>query len=60
VLITLGGCANGQRMVLDLRLAGAESEQAWIDAAHQLCARNLGAPALAVIDAIRYWPRRSR
>jgi len=50
VLVTLGVCANGQRVVLDLRLAGAESEQAWLDAVRQLCARNLGAPALAVID----------
>ena len=27
VLVTLGVCANGQRVVLDLRLAGGESEQ---------------------------------
>jgi putative transposase len=32
VLVTLGVCAGGQRVVLDLRLAGAESEQAWLDA----------------------------
>jgi putative transposase len=50
VLVTLGVCANGQRVVLDLRLAGGESEQAWLDEVRQLCARNLGAPALAVID----------
>jgi len=29
VLVTLGVCADGRRVVLDLRLAGAESEQAW-------------------------------
>jgi len=50
VLVTLGVCANGQRVVLDLQLARGESEQAWLDAVRQLCARNLGAPALAVID----------
>src|SRR5487761_1255570 len=50
VLVTLGVCANGQRVVLDLRLAGGESEQAWLDAVRALAARNLGAPILAVID----------
>ena len=50
VLVTLGVCANGQRVVLDLRLAGVESEQAWLDAVRSLSARNLGAPVLAVID----------
>ena len=50
VLVTLGVCANGQRVVLDLRLAGVESEQAWLDAVRALAARNLGAPRLAVID----------
>ena len=50
VLVTLGVCANGHRVVLDLRLAGGESEQAWLDAMRSLAARNLGAPRLAVID----------
>jgi putative transposase len=50
VLVTLGVCANGERVVLDLRLAGGESEQAWLDAVRSLAARNLGAPRLAVID----------
>jgi putative transposase len=50
VLVTLGVCANGQRVVLDLRLAGGESEQAWLDAVRSLGARNLGTPVLAVID----------
>ena len=50
VLVTLGVCADGRRVVLDLRLAGAESEQAWLDAVRALAARNLGAPVLAVID----------
>ena len=50
VLVTLGVCADGRRVVLDLRLAGAESEQAWLDAVRSPAARNLGAPRLAVID----------
>jgi len=50
VLVTLGVCANGQRVVLDLRLAGAESAQAWLDAVRALGARKLGVPVLAVVD----------
>jgi len=50
VLVTLGVCANGQRVVLDLRLAGGESAQAWLDAVRALGARHLDAPVLAVID----------
>src|ERR1035437_5974303 len=50
VLVTLGVCAGGQRVVLDLRLAGAESEQAWLDAVRALCERKLGVPELAVVD----------
>jgi putative transposase len=50
VLVTLGVCADGRRVVLDLRLAGAETLQSWLDAVRSLCARNLGTPLLAVID----------
>jgi putative transposase len=50
VLVTLGVCANGQRVVLDLRLAGGESEQARLDAGRSLAARNPDSPILAVID----------
>ena len=50
VLVTLGVCADGRREVLDLRLAGVESEKAWLDAVRSLGARNLGAPLLAVVD----------
>jgi hypothetical protein len=46
VLVMLGVCADGRRVVLDLRLAGVESEQAWLDAVRSLAARNLGAPRL--------------
>jgi transposase-like protein len=50
VLLTLGVCEDGRRLVLDLRLAGVESEQAWLDAVRSLAARDLGAAGLAVID----------
>src|ERR1700726_1883290 len=50
VLVTLGVCADGRRVVLDLRLAGGEREQAWLDAGRSLAARNLGTQRLAVID----------
>ena len=50
VLVTLGVCADGRRVVLDLRLAGVESADAWLDAVRTLGARNLGAPLLAVVD----------
>jgi putative transposase len=60
VLVTLGVCANGQRVVLDLRLAGGESEQAWLEAVRFLAARHLGTPVLALIDGNPDWPRRLR
>ena len=50
VLVTLGVCADGRRVVLDLRLAGVESANAWREAVRSLGARNLGAPLLAVVD----------
>lgn len=50
VLVTLGVCADGRRVILDLRVAGVESEHAWRDAAQSLVERNLGVPVLAVID----------
>lgn len=31
VLVTLGACADGRRVILDLGLAGVESERAWRD-----------------------------
>ena len=50
VLVTLGVCANGQRVVLGLGLSGVESERAWLDAVRALAGRNLSTPELAVID----------
>ena len=50
VLVTLAVCADGRREIVDLRLAGVESERAWLEVVHGLVARKLGAPVLAVID----------
>jgi transposase-like protein len=50
VLVTLGVCTDGRCLVLDMRLAGQESEAAWRELLQSLVARQLGIPALAVID----------
>jgi putative transposase len=50
VLVTLGTGANGQRVLLDLRIAGEESEASWSEVIQSLVERNLGCPVLAVID----------
>ena len=50
VLVTLGTCADGQRVLLDLRIAGEESEASWSEVIESLIRRNLGCPELAVID----------
>ena len=50
VLVTLGVCADGRRIVLDMRIAGQESEAAWRELLQSLVERHLGTPALAVID----------
>ena len=47
---TLGVCADGRRIVLDIRIAGQESELAWRELLESLVKRHLGTPALAVID----------
>lgn len=64
VLVTLGVRADGQRFVLDLRLAGEESAASWGEVVSSLVARHLPRPVLAVIDgnpglttALRtHWP----
>ena len=48
VLVTLGVRADGQRVVLDLRLVGDESAAAWSEVVASLVARHLGPPGLAV------------
>jgi len=50
VLVTLAVCADGRREIVDLRLAGVESECAWLEVVHSLVERKLGAPTLAIID----------
>ena len=50
VLVTLGTCADGRRVLLDLRLAGEESTAAWQEVLHSLTTRRIGRPVLAVID----------
>lgn len=50
VLVTLGVRADGQRVVLDVRLAGDESTAAWRDVIRSLAERRVGRPLLAIID----------
>jgi putative transposase len=64
VLVTLGVRANGERVVLDMRLVGEESAASWTDVVASLAARHLTRPVLAVVDgnpgltgALRsHWP----
>jgi putative transposase len=50
VLVTLGTCADGRRVILDLRIAGEESEASWSEVVRSLIARGVGLPRMAVID----------
>ncbi|MCC7194058.1 MAG: transposase [Gemmatimonadaceae bacterium] len=50
MLVTLGVTQTGERRVLDLRLAGAESATAWREVIESRVRRHIGVPALAVID----------
>ncbi len=50
VLVTLGTRANGERVVIDLRIAGEESSAAWGEVITALVKRRIGVPQLAVID----------
>jgi transposase-like protein len=50
VLVTLGVKANGQRIIVGLRLAGEESAASWGEVVADLVRRNVGAPKLALID----------
>ena len=50
VLVTLGTRANGERVVIDLRIAGQESSAAWGEVVRSLMKRRIGIPELAVID----------
>lgn len=50
VLVTLGVRGDGERVVLDVRLAGDESTAAWRDVIRSLVDRHVGVPRLAMID----------
>lgn len=50
VLVTLGVRGDGQRVVLDLRLAGEESAASWGEVIASLVARHLPRPVLAIVD----------
>jgi len=50
VLVTLGVRADGERVVLDVRLAGDESTAAWRDVIRSLAERQVGRPRLAIVD----------
>jgi transposase-like protein len=64
VLVTLGVRANGERVVLDMRLVGEESAASWTEVVGSLAARHVARPVLAVVDgnpgltsALRaHWP----
>jgi putative transposase len=65
VLVTLGVCADGRRVVLDMRIAGEESEASWSEVLQSLVERHVGSPLLAVIDGnpglhavlLTQWPK---
>jgi putative transposase len=50
VLVTLGTRANGERVVIDLRIAGEESSASWGEVITALVKRRIGVPAVAVVD----------
>src|SRR5258708_33205217 len=64
VLVTLAVKENGQRIIIDLRLAGEESAASWSEVVGGLIRRRIGNPILAMIDgnpglhaALReHWP----
>jgi len=65
VLVTLGVCADGRRVVLDMRIAGEESEVSWSEVLQSLVECHVGTPLLAVIDGnpglyaalLTQWPK---
>lgn len=50
VLVTMGVKATGDRVLVDLRLAGDESATAWRDVVDGLIARGIEMPQLVIID----------
>jgi putative transposase len=65
VLVALGVRADGERIVLDMRMAGQESTASWDDIIKGLVKRNMGTPLLAVVDGnpglesalVQNWPQ---
>lgn len=65
VLVTLGVRGDGEKVVLDMSIAGEESAAAWGDVVANLVKRGLRTPVLAIIDgnpglpeALRkHWPK---
>jgi putative transposase len=65
VLVTLGVCADGRRVVLDMRIAGEESAASWSEVLQSLVERHVATPLLAVIDGnpglhaalLTQWPK---
>jgi transposase-like protein len=65
VLVTLGVRSDGERVVLDMRLAGAETTTSWGDVVADLSRRGVGIPELAIIDGngglhaalCKQWPK---
>ena len=50
VLVTLGVREDGERVILDMRMAGEESGASWTEALVSLVRRKMGTPVLAIID----------
>jgi transposase-like protein len=50
VLVTLGVREDGERVILDMRMAGEESGASWTEVLASLVRRKMGTPVLAIID----------
>src|SRR5207244_12032912 len=50
VLVTLGVREDGERVILDMRMAGEESGASWTEALASLVRRKMSTPVLAIID----------
>jgi transposase-like protein len=50
VLVTLGVREDGERVILDMRLAGEESGASWGEVLSSLVKRNMATPILVIID----------
>lgn len=50
VLVTMAVTEKGDRVLLDLRMAGQETTAAWADVIENLVQRGVGLPHLAIID----------